>query len=87
MLMQLKLEETYTCWRDELYENRINPIATFTTDGLKSGVIKRFKLKKQLLIELVLEDFLFKQENLFLLYLSDYCLNKMIQLLSQFITC
>jgi hypothetical protein len=48
---------------------------------LKSGVIKRFKLKKQLLTELVLEDFLFKQENLFLLYLSDYCLNKMIQLL------
>jgi hypothetical protein len=69
------------------YENRINPIATFTTDGLKSGVIKHFKLKKQLLTELVLEDLLFNQENLFLQYLSDYCLNKMIQLLSQFFTC
>jgi hypothetical protein len=35
MLMQLR--KLTLAERDELYENRINPIATFTTDGLKSG--------------------------------------------------
>jgi hypothetical protein len=56
-------------------------LLTFTSDGIKYGVIKHFKLKNQHLTELMLEDYYYNQENLYLQFLSDYYLNKMIQLL------
>jgi hypothetical protein len=40
--------------------------------------IKHYKLRTLLLIESMLEDFYYKQENLFLLYLLDYYSNKMM---------